>query len=131
MLQLARNHMDIMTITGPKWLVSMNSFNHFRGCVWSRSQLTGIEAHADECLSASSRPSNKATIFLGLIEYELNSLLSLAQVIRDRNKFCYTIASQRSRDRSLLRHRSTVFFTSSTLTLLIIIHLPITLLARS
>ena len=31
--------------------------------------------HADECVSASSGPSNKANIFHGLIEYELNSLL--------------------------------------------------------
>ena len=40
------------------------------------------EAHADECVLASSGPSNKATIFLGLIEYELNSLLSASHLIR-------------------------------------------------
>ena len=43
--------------------------------MWSRSQLADTEAHADECVLASSGPSNKAHIFLGLIEYELNSLL--------------------------------------------------------
>ena len=41
----------------------------------ARSQLTDTEAHADECVLASSRRYNKANIFLGLIEYQLNSLL--------------------------------------------------------
>ena len=41
--------------------------------MWCRSQLTDAEAHADECVLASSGPSNKANICLGLIEYELNS----------------------------------------------------------
>ena len=30
---------------------------------------------------SSSRPSNKANIFLGLIEYELNSLLSASHLV--------------------------------------------------
>ena len=46
-----------------------------RGCIWSRSQLTDAEAHADECVLASSGRYNKANVFLGLIEYQLNSLL--------------------------------------------------------
>ena len=49
-------------------------FNHFRGRIWSRSQLTDTEAHADEFMLASSGPLNKENIFLGLIEYDLNSL---------------------------------------------------------
>ena len=39
-----------------------------------KSAYTDTEAHADECVLASSGPSNKADIFLGLINYELNSL---------------------------------------------------------
>ena len=40
----------------------------------SRSQLTDTEAHADECVLVLLE-DNEANIFLGLIEYELNSLL--------------------------------------------------------
>ena len=40
-----------------------------------KSAYTDTEAHADEYVLASSGPSNKANIFLGLIEYELSSLL--------------------------------------------------------
>ena len=36
---------------------------------------TEAHAHANECVSASSGPCNEVNIFLGLIEYELNSLL--------------------------------------------------------
>ena len=39
-----------------------------------KSAYTDTKAHADECVSASSGPCNKANIFLGLIEYALNSL---------------------------------------------------------
>ena len=42
---------------------------------------TDTEAHAPECVLASSGPSNKANIFLGLIEYELNSLLGASHLI--------------------------------------------------
>ena len=35
---------------------------------------TDTEAHADECVSDSSGSSDKANIFLDLIEYELNGL---------------------------------------------------------
>ena len=80
-LQHAGNPIDVRTITGPKWPVSINSFNLFRGCIWSRSQLTDTEAHADEGVLVSCRPSNKANIFLGLIEYELNSLLGASQLV--------------------------------------------------
>ena len=38
-----------------------------------KSAYTDTEAHADECVLASSGLYNKANIFLGLIEYELNS----------------------------------------------------------
>ena len=40
-----------------------------------KSAYTDTEAHANECVLASSGPSNKANIFVGLIEYELYSLL--------------------------------------------------------
>ena len=42
-------------------------------------KLTDTKAHADKSVLASSGSSNKANIFLGLIEYELNSLLSASQ----------------------------------------------------
>ena len=42
--------------------------------MWSRSQLTDTEVHANECVLASSEPSNEANIFLGLIECELNTV---------------------------------------------------------
>ena len=75
-LQHARSPIDIRTITGPKWPVSINLFNHFwRLYTVQKSAYTDTEAHADECVLASSGPCNKANIFLGLIEYELNSLL--------------------------------------------------------
>ena len=45
------------------------------------SAYTDTEAHADECVLASSGPCNKANIFLGLIEYELNSLLSASHLV--------------------------------------------------
>ena len=53
----------------------------FRGCIWSRSQLTDTEACADECVLASSGAYNKANIFLGLIDYELNSLLGASHLV--------------------------------------------------
>ena len=40
-----------------------------------KSAYKDIEAHADECVLASSGSYDKAKIFLGLIECELNSLL--------------------------------------------------------
>ena len=45
-----------------------------------KSAYTDTEAHADESVLASSGPSNKANIFLGLIEYELNSLLGASHL---------------------------------------------------
>ena len=41
---------------------------------------TDTEAHANECVLASSGPSNKANIFLSLTEYEL--MYSLLGAIR-------------------------------------------------
>ena len=46
-----------------------------------KSTHTNTEAHADECVLASSGPLNKANIFLGLIEYELNSLLGASHLV--------------------------------------------------
>ena len=40
-----------------------------------KSFYTDTEAHGDQCLLASSGPSNKGNIFLGLIKYALDSLL--------------------------------------------------------
>ena len=40
-----------------------------------KAAYTDTEAHADECVLASPGPFIKANIFLGLIEYELNSHL--------------------------------------------------------
>ena len=42
---------------------------------------TLTEAHADECVLASSGPYIKANIFLGLIEFELNSLLGASHLV--------------------------------------------------
>ena len=39
------------------------------------------EAHADECVLASSGTSNEANIFVGLIEYELKSLLGASHLV--------------------------------------------------
>ena len=81
-LQHARNRIDIRTITGPKWPVSINLFNNFsRVYMVQKSAYTDTEAHADECVLASSGPCNKANIFLGLIKYELNSLLSASHLV--------------------------------------------------
>ena len=52
-----------------------------RGCILSRSQLTDTDTHADKCVLASSGPCNKANIFLGVIEYELNSLLGASHLV--------------------------------------------------
>ena len=41
-----------------------------------KSAYTDTEVHTDECVLASSGRSNKANIFVGLIEYELNSPLN-------------------------------------------------------
>ena len=46
-----------------------------------KSAYTDTETHADECLLASFGPCNKANIFLRLIEYELNSLLSASHLV--------------------------------------------------
>ena len=46
-----------------------------------KSAYTDTEAHADECVLASSGPYNKANIFLGLIEYELNNLRGAKHVV--------------------------------------------------
>ena len=46
-----------------------------------KSAYTRTEAHADECVVSSSGPFNKANIFLGLIEYELNSLLAASHLV--------------------------------------------------
>ena len=46
-----------------------------------KSAYTDTEARADECVLASSGPYNEANIFLGLIEYELNSLLGASHLI--------------------------------------------------
>ena len=48
--------------------------------VEKKSAYTDAEAHANECVLASSGPYNKANIFLGLIEYELNSLLGASHL---------------------------------------------------
>ena len=46
-----------------------------------KSVYTDTKAHADECVLASSGPSNKANVFIGLIKYELNSLLSASRLV--------------------------------------------------
>ena len=46
-----------------------------------KSAYTDTEAHADECVLASSGAYNKANIFLGLIEYELNNLLGVSHLV--------------------------------------------------
>ena len=46
-----------------------------------KSAYTDTEAHANECVLASSGSSNKANIFLGLIEYELNSLFGASHLV--------------------------------------------------
>ena len=46
-----------------------------------KSTFTDTEADADECVLASSGPCNKANIFLGLSEYELNSLLGASHLV--------------------------------------------------
>ena len=40
-----------------------------------------LQSHADECALASSGAYNEAIIFLGLIEYELNSLLGASHLV--------------------------------------------------
>ena len=46
-----------------------------------KSAYTDTEERADECVLASSGPLNKANIFLGLIENELNSLLGSSHLV--------------------------------------------------
>ena len=46
-----------------------------------KSVYTDTEALADECAFASSGSSNEANIFLGLIEYELNSILGASHLV--------------------------------------------------
>ena len=46
-----------------------------------KSAYIDTEAHADECVLAFSGSYNKANIFLGLIEYELNSLLGALHLV--------------------------------------------------
>ena len=46
-----------------------------------KSAYTDTEAHANECVLPSSGAYNEANIFLGLIEYELNSLLGASHLV--------------------------------------------------
>ena len=52
-----------------------------------KSAYTDTEAHADECVLASSGPYHKANIFLGFIEYELNSLLGASHLLSVHIRF--------------------------------------------
>ena len=44
-------------------------------------KLTDTEAYADKCVFFWTQTINKANIFLGVIEYELNGLLSASHLV--------------------------------------------------
>ena len=60
--------------------MTMILFSWLRLCLVQ--EFTDIEAHGDIPMNVSSPgPYNKANIFLGLIEYELNSLLGASHLV--------------------------------------------------